>query len=213
MRDLTDDISYLAGCGPKTIKKLNLCGIYTYGDLLKYKGLITDVPIVKLQNKAKAEICMKKQLSEHSWKNHTAHIIRSKGQVTRVKIDTLIISPHRILLNVLWREKGKTRRKSVSPMSVLCVQAMWTSNDILSDDSDEESCDFLQSLLPVFSLDPYGFEIKNLKPTEAQALASIIKEINQFHACVLTQNPQTSRPQIKRDVSICQKAQEEQRII
>lgn len=185
MRELSDSVSHLKGCGKKTLEKFHSIGIHTYGDLISYSGLVLGCDIIKFKEMAKKELSQKKHITSHSWHNRICHITRKNGGATRVRIKDLVIFPHRILMNVIWIEKKQTKRKSVSPLMLIATQVLWIDENIVSDDSDSDSCEKLERVLPKLSIDPLGFDIKNLKPSEGQALLSLIKETNHFRNCFL----------------------------
>ena len=176
-----DLVSSLPGCGKITVQRLNNCNIHTIKDLIQFEGKIKDVPLDKLKQIAKKKTNKKIELSEHSWKGHFAHIVRSKGQITRVQIDTLLIAPHRILLNVVWKEGKNIRRKSVSPSVVLCLQITWLNQVIVSDDSESEShMPPVTNTLPEFFIGANYETTKNLDTEQKRALKSLQNEINQI---------------------------------
>jgi hypothetical protein len=165
----------------KTIKKLNSNGIYGVEDLIKYKGNIPGVNIKSLKSKVtKKDV---KHISNHSWRDRIAHVIRSKGQVTRVKIGDILVTPHRILLNVSWTEKNTMRRKSVSPICILSNQILWLNQTIISDDEDEDEDDNLpplENFLPQLQIDKQT--LSRLTITEQRAVISLLKETNVSHS-------------------------------
>lgn len=189
IRSKSDPITLLKGCGKVTIKKLNLNGIYTYQHMLDFRGDIPGVNILTLQKTAIQEVKTTKEISEHNWKDRVGHVIRARGQVTRAIIENLVIGPHLILLNVRWKVNGKILRKAVSPISLLCTQVMWLSSDIISDDSDDDSCQHMDSILPKFLVDTESSIVQNLTSAEQEAIHSVIKETNQLYNCVYQSLP------------------------
>jgi hypothetical protein len=179
-RILSDLITLLPTCGNVTAQKLKNNQIYTYSDLLAFKGTIPDISVESLKDIARKQLSQNIEIACHSWKSRIVHILRSKGQITRVKVDNLLLSPHRILLNVVWQEKGTSRRKSVSPMSLMCIQSLWLTRDVVSDDSDGESYEEVKAVLPKFLIDENNLQVKNLDRHGRIALNSITKEVNQF---------------------------------
>ena len=167
-------VSELPGCGPKTLKKLHEHNVSTYRDVLACNN--TSLNLCKF--KAYILSVCSPELSCHNWCGMYAHILRSKQQVTRVKIENIIILPHRIVINVTWREKGQIRRKPVNPTSLVCIQMFWLSKDIVSDESDSESYDPIQTVLPPFVLDKNHPEVKILSESQKKALVSTFRDVN-----------------------------------
>jgi hypothetical protein len=184
IRSVLDSVSCLKGCGKISTNKLNSHGIYTYKDLIGYIGNIPGVNLDVLKTLALDELRNTKEIDAHNWKDRIGHVIRAKGQVTRAVIENLIVGPHRVLLMVRWQSKGKTRRKAVSPVALLCAQILWIANDIISDDSDDESCEPMDSSLPKFLIDIENSKVNELSNSELKAVHSVIKETNQLYNCV-----------------------------
>ena len=180
---LEDSVNILPGCGPKTQAKLNQASIFTLKDLIMYNGFVKGVAnLKKLKEIAQQYIKDTKEFQNHNWYGCISHIIRDGSQVTRVKIKNLVFSPNRILVHVTWREKGSVRRKSVSLSTLVYNEIFWLNNDIVSDDSDDESEDpknIDTDLLPKFEIDQKIF--CQLSASEAQALRFHIKELHQIH--------------------------------
>lgn len=183
----TDSVSLLKGCGKVTTAKLNTHGVYTYRDLLGFTGVISGVNIDHLRHLASREIGVARTsvtMDYHSWKGMVGHLIRSKGHVTRVIIGDLVVGPHTVHLNTSWIQGGKIHRKAVSPVSLLCAQIMWLSNDIVSDESDSDSYDPVETTLPKFLVETENPKIKTLTKPELDAIHSIVRETNQLFNCV-----------------------------
>jgi hypothetical protein len=192
----TDPVSLIAGCGSVSVQKLNEYRVYTYADLIAFSGHIPDFKYLQkfktIAAKSLSNLDVQSrqltssqitEISSHSWIDHTCHILRAKGQVTRVKIDRLLITPHRILMNVLWRERGTIRRKSVSPIVLVSTQCLWLTNDIVSDDSDSDTYDPVETVLPKFLVDT---KLQILDKLQIQAICSLVKEVNLLITCLLT---------------------------
>eukprot|EP01047_Picozoa_sp_COSAG01_P008374 COSAG01_NODE_330_length_18723_cov_96.763155_13_plen_191_part_00 len=181
-------VSKLKGCGKMTIQKLNANGIYTCRDLIEFEGSIPKLNVESLKKKAQQQnnnqnIC----IDSHNWKDRVCHITTKKNHVVRAKIGNLIIGKHFTALEVGWKTKCKTEKckKLVTPSAVLCTHILWITNDIMSDDSDEESEETVTSVLPKILVDTRCEAVKNLNPNQKKALHSVIKETNQLYACVL----------------------------
>ena len=68
MRSMYDPVIKLKGCGPTTSDRLATSHIWTYGDLLNYRG--DDSVINKFKYSARAELNMIPfKITNHSWKN------------------------------------------------------------------------------------------------------------------------------------------------
>ena len=184
VRKTTDNLQGLPGCGGATLAKLNLAHVYTLQDLIDFTGIIQGVNIEKLQTTAKELTNYKKEISCHNWLGENVHILRSKGQVTRVVIGSLIFDAHRMLLSVTWRQNGSTRRTNVSPCMILATQWLWQAGDLVSDDSDDESVSPVASSLPPFAIDAQHSDAKKLSKSETYALRGLVKEILLFSSGV-----------------------------
>lgn len=184
IRNANDNISLLKGCGKATTNKLNAHGIYTYQSLIRFKGDIPNINLKQLQTVAIKELNNSKEIDAHNWKDRVCHVVRAKGHVTRAVIENLVIGPHKVMLSVKWKDKGKTCRKQVTPISLLCTQIMWLSNDIMSDDSDSDSCDPIEHMLPKFLIDVKNTSVLTLTQFELQGIQSVVKETNQLYNCV-----------------------------
>ena len=183
-RTETDSISFLKGCGRATCLKLNSHKVYTYQDILDFTGSIPGVNIPGLQRTAREQLKNTIEIIAHNWYNLVCHVVRQKGQIIRAVIGKLIIGPHRITLNVTWTSRGKLRQTSISPVSILCTQILWLSNDIVSDDSGDESCDPFEQKLPKFLVEPQHAVFQTLSLQQLKAVHSTIKETNQLYNCV-----------------------------
>jgi hypothetical protein len=183
-RERGDPVSLLKGCGKVTTQKLNAHGIYTYQLLLDYKGDIPNINLNHLRMLARTELKNTKEISAHNWKDRVCHVIRAKGHVTRGIIENLVIGPYRVMLNVRWVHKGRIHRRQVSPIGLICAQVLWLSFDIVSDDSDSDSCDPMESLLPKFLVDTQNPQIESLSHLELQGIQSVVKETNQLYNCI-----------------------------
>jgi hypothetical protein len=181
-------VSELNGCGRATTKKLNEKGVYTYDDLLKNQHLTGINNISKLISSAKSQlgsiVDVKPKHIRHNWMGLICHIIRANGKIIRGEIGELLICPYRVVLMVTWRTKNRSHSKSFSPSTLICIQKLWSTMDIVSDDSDEYSCDVLTTLLPKIQIDMDQGILKTLTETELKALSSIIKETNQLFNCI-----------------------------
>lgn len=183
-RDPVDTLALLKGCGRATIQKLNANGLYTYQNLLDFEGSVPGINLGTLRKVAVHELKNTKEVSAHNWQDRVGHVIRERGQVTRAVVENLVIGPHRVLLTVAWQSRGKTKRKSISPIAMLCTQILWLSNDVISDDSDEDSCEPMETILPKFLVDVENPVIKSLNPHELRAIHSVVKETNQLYNCI-----------------------------
>jgi len=180
----TDPVSRLKGCGKVTTEKLNAHGIYDCQSLLNTTADIPSVNLEVLRKRVRKALCPSKDIMNHSWKNMTCHIIRAKGHVTRAVIDNLVIGPHSIMLKVKWKHEARFRCKLVSPVAIMCTQVLWSASDIVSDDSDNDSCDPKIIMLPKFLIDTNHPNILNLTELELKNVQAIIKETNQLYNCV-----------------------------
>lgn len=178
----TDSVTVIPGCSARVSKLLISRGISTFGKLVAYNGpKINGIDnLCHLKKVVKNHLDGKVELSCHSWLGYTAHITRSKNRVTRVKIGNLLVSKHRILISVTWKERMYIRRKSVSPIALVCIQHLWTTSDIVSDDSGDDGCDPLEEFLPEFQINFNSPEVTSLNKDTRAALISLFKEISQF---------------------------------
>ena len=191
-REESDPITMLKGCGRISSQKLNSNGVFTYRQLIAFKGDIPGVNVGALKNTALADLKPTKstvEIQNHNWKDRVCHLVREKGQVTRAIIGNLVVGPHRVLLDVKWTARGKRRTKAISPVALLCAQILWLSNDIISDDSDSDSGESLQSVLPKFLVDTTSTVIQNLSRSELVAIHSVVKETNQLYNCLNGTDP------------------------
>lgn len=149
---------------------------YTYSDLLSLKKL--DGDLTKLQKTAEQQLRVnKREIPNHSWKNLTAHVIRTDGKVTRVVIKNILLGPHSTVINVVWSEGGCTRKRSVSPIVLTWVHHLWTHADIVSEDSDQESVRSMDMSLPLLD-----FAYDSWSPSEKVAAIGLLNETNRLLA-------------------------------
>lgn len=190
-------VSSLAGCGRVTTRKLNNASIYTIRDLLLHEEHLPGVDLGKLKAIARKECYQLPitntqeivQIKAHSWYGHVAHVLRSRGQITRAIIGDVLVFPHRVLLSMTWRENRTLRRKSVSPIAVFCTQQLWLTRDIVSDDSgsEDETCEPLRLCLPRLEI-----HIPEGRGSCSDAVRSIVNEVNTFYDTLRTMNPDNS---------------------
>lgn len=174
---LQDDINQIPGCGKITSQRLYNQGIHTYSDLLSLKKSdVAGLDLTKLQKIAEQQLrANKREISDHSWKNLTAHVIRTDGKVTRVVIKNILIGPHSTVINVVWSEGGCTRKRSLSPLVLTWVHHLWTHADIVSEDSDQESARSMEVSLPLLE-----FAYDSWSPSERVAAIGLLNETNRL---------------------------------
>lgn len=182
MRSPNDPIASL--CPPGVAQKFKSNGVNTCSDLINFHGDVPGVDVHKYKSLLKKEL--RKSIYVHSWRDRVVHIVRSKGHVTRGVVEDLFIDKHQVLLNVRWQHRGKTFRKAVTPVSILCAQVLWFTKDLVSDESssDDESSAPVKTRLPKFTLDADHITIQSLDEAEKKAVHAVVKETNQLYNCV-----------------------------
>lgn len=116
--------------------------------------------------------------------NQTVHIALSKGTIVRGKVGSIVISPHSVLMNVTWIKMGKTMKKPVSPVVILCTNILWFANDVISDDSDADIYTYPLNRLPKLRVHSDNPILKKLNQSELGAIHVMIKETNQLYNCI-----------------------------
>ena len=122
-----------------------------------------------------------KEIQEHSWKGRIGHILRADLTVTRVKIVHLWLLQHAFFVGVAWLEKGIAKRKLVTPFSLVYLQHVWLSSDVISSDSDSHTIQPLDSILPYL-------EVGSIMSSATEVAASV-NEVNNF-LCYTRKNNQ-----------------------
>lgn len=205
---LQDSIETIKGCGIKTKEKLNNMNIFTCEDLINYKGPLIGIPVTQLKKEIKKSIqkidnnineehietckhvsgiennICEKRIINHTWQGIILHIIRSKSIVTRVKVGDIVIKPFSIELDVFWTKNKQSYRRTVSPLSLLHTHSMWSYNDIISENSDDESHEPTSKKLPKFLIHEDNNDFSNFHKTELTALHNIVKEVNRLYMCI-----------------------------
>jgi hypothetical protein len=100
-----------------------------------------------------------------------------------------LICPHSVNITVSWYNHGVKKKRSVSPVSLLCTQSLWSNYDIVSDESDSdsesESVPNVECFLPKLKIDVLNHSVIELDINKKKALKSMIKETNQLFNCLL----------------------------
>ena len=179
----TDNIRHSNLWNPAVLQKLHTNGVHTYAQLIEYTGDIPGIDLGRWKNLATSELENLIHVS-HNWEGRVVHVVRAKGRVTRGVIEKLTIGPHRVYLNVRWSRRGKIFRKTVTPVALLCAHILWSSKDIVSEDSEDDSCDPVKTSLPKFLISTESTVVQNLPQTKLCALNFTVKETNQLFNCV-----------------------------
>ena len=182
--NMETSVAVLPGCGKATVQKLNANGIYTCKQLLNHRGEIPNVNTEQLKSKIKQDQYTSKEIDQHNWMNQTVHIALSKGTIVRCKVGSIVIAPHSVLMNVTWMKMGKTMKKPVSPVVILCTSILWFSNDVISDDSDADIYTHPLNRLPKLRVHSDNPILKKLNQSELSAIHVMIKETNQLYNCI-----------------------------
>ena len=164
--NFSDDIP---GCGKSTPHHQ---GTHTYSDFFITTRSV--VPGVKKTTEKQLNTGSR-AITNHSWKNLTAHVIRTSGKVTRVVIKNILLGPHGTVINAVWSEGGRTRKRSLSPLVLTWVHHLWTHADIVSEESDEESVQSTVTALPLLQ-----FDCDSWAPVEKAAGIGLLNETNRF---------------------------------
>lgn len=184
-----DSLESIRGCGAKTKKKLNDMNIFTCQDLVQYNGPFNGVPITQLQKHAQK--IMKNQndfeiykITNHTWKGIFAHIIEKSNIVKRVQIGDILIKPFSIKLQVFWKENKILHERHICPISILHVHCLWMYNDIISENSDDDSYETVSKKLPKFLIHEENNNLFQLQKIQLFELHNLAKEVNQLCDCV-----------------------------
>lgn len=157
-------MSVLPGCGPMKTQRLRECNVVTLADLLRYTGpaphgvnvtqmkhitqqalggggggapaaapltLTTITPMVHTGDTVP-------RTKDHNWYNLAGHILNRDAAPTRVHIGKLIVAPYGVVIETSWRHAGTWRSRAVTPLMLACTFVLWSRDEIVSDDSDDE---------------------------------------------------------------------------
>jgi len=91
----------------------------------------------------------------HSWYKQSVHVIRSDNRCLRCKIGQLLVTAdHQVGVELLFRDKLKNLRKTVSPLFIATVRLMWLNRDVVSENEEENAEPFTTQSLPPLCLLP-----------------------------------------------------------
>ena len=68
---------------------------------------------------------------DHSWFEYHSYVILVSGQVTPVKIGSLVMLPHRTVFRVYWTAGKLAKRTLVTPLALLLCWYAWWQSDLL----------------------------------------------------------------------------------
>jgi len=173
-------ITDIPGVGAKTAAKLNGFGIHNISQLLKANN--PSIPgLSKLQSKAQQCVAQPTVLEAHSWFQRQSHILRSDNRILRCTVQEIIIKDNRIQVNCTFRERGKCKRKLVTPFALLLVQQMWSQLDVVSESEDDSDYDSLGSVftLPRLILTDRS-KLDVFTPGEKKSISSLVKEVQLY---------------------------------
>jgi hypothetical protein len=122
------------------------------------------------------------EVCDHTWMDRVSHVACADGHVLRARIGPIVVSPHRVLMLVRWREGGRHLQKRVSPVALLCTWMLWSAGDVVSDDSDEDAETEGVELPEFLILDAPS--VRALDRSKLTALHSVIKEIAQLRSAL-----------------------------
>ncbi len=198
---LETDIRHLKGCGKKTTERLNVLGVFSYGDLLKKKIPVSDTLLLKLQTTVSGLVSPKVStpsrnsfspgttahssnplvISDHNWQGRICHILR-RGVLVRVQIGDLILQPYQMTFQVTWKNHKLTHRRHVNPFVLLFIQYDWLMNEYDSDTSNSDSHTSLMSLLPKFNIASRTVsEQDKIEPHISSATGRLIKQLEELY--------------------------------
>ena len=150
----TTSVAELKGVGPKKSQVLARYGIFTLNDLIEHVPRFKaadEAFLAQLKNTALVEVSSVLETPAHTWYAQYCHIIRH-GKTIMGKIGNFVILPYQLGVWVFWIENGVMLKNCVSLQHILLVEKMWISVDLVSEDSDDESCPPIAAELPCFEL-------------------------------------------------------------
>ena len=122
------------------------------------------------------------EITEHSWNNITAHVLRKNGTIVRATLGSIIYRPNYIGVRVFFRDSGQRKTKLVSPLSLVALQMFWLNRDIVSDDEDDKDELYERHLdiLPLLRIGTHA-----LSSTQHEALMWIISQCDALRKVLL----------------------------
>lgn len=166
-------VTEIPGVGQNTLKMLKPHKVNTVGDILNLSfDSIDGLDLNGLKGAATAFVTKQdKVFHEHSWFGKQAHVINN-GKTYRCSLGNIIIRDGNVLIECKL-SNGITKLRS--PISVLAIHLLWTTNDIISEDEEECMYPMLDTLLGQLFLT--GFTAKNEQPQ----LKLVFKEVRALY--------------------------------
>jgi hypothetical protein len=75
---------------------------------------------------------------QHTWWGRQIHVLTTKGEVLRATCGELLLAKGHVAVKVTFTSHGKSKKKYVSPISIVTLHILWLSRDIVSDDDDDD---------------------------------------------------------------------------
>jgi hypothetical protein len=131
---------------------------------------------------------------KHTWYNKHAHIFRTDGRVVRATLKQIvIINESAIYIKAEFvDDKGKTRSKEVSPLTIAALQVLWENVDVVSDVELPEDLENETSFIPPRECDRLpvlGVSYVPCIPTKCMLI-----EVNHFMVMSTISNPGNPAP-------------------